>query len=153
MLYAICGLLSIVAISLVAGCNDAAIKANQQQLENQQVQLDQLKQEIATLQSRPSAYNAAPLPAGACDESVMREAARKGGERFAASDFSRALGYYRDALTACPTSAQAQLNVARTYEAIGDRGQALDHYRIAAASGSDSNAVREARQALSRLGG
>jgi Tfp pilus assembly protein PilF len=86
----------------------------------------------------------------------MREATLKGGKRFAASDFGEALSYYQDALTACPKSAQANLNVARAYEAVGDRAQAVSHYRIAAnVSGSDADAeaVREARAALTRLGG
>ena len=96
------------------------------------------------------------MPPGSCDANIMREATRKGGERFAASDFSGALGYYQDALTACPHSAQANLNLARAYEAIGDRAQAISHYRTAAnASGSntDAEAVRQARAALTRLGG
>jgi len=86
----------------------------------------------------------------------MREATRKGGERFAASDFSAALGYYQDALTACPNNAQANVNLARVYEAVGDRAQAVAHYRTAAnASGADADAeaARDARVALSRLGG
>jgi hypothetical protein len=59
-------------------------------------------------------------------------------------------------VTACPTSAQAQLNVARTFEAIGDRAQAMAHYRLAADStgaGADANAVKQARDAMARLGG
>jgi tetratricopeptide (TPR) repeat protein len=86
----------------------------------------------------------------------MREATRKGGERFAASDFSGALSYYQDALTACPNSAQANLNLARAYEAVGDRSEAVAHYQNAAkASGADADAeaVHDARAALSRLGG
>jgi tetratricopeptide (TPR) repeat protein len=153
MLNAIGAIVFMLAIALIGGCNESAIKANQQQLESQQAELDQLKQQISVLQSQPSSNSSQPLPKGACDDQVMREATRKGGERFAASDFGRALGYYQDALTACPANAQAQLNVARTYEAIGDRGQALEHYRDAATSGSDSDAVREAREALTRLGG
>lgn len=86
----------------------------------------------------------------------MREATRKGGERFAASDFSGALSYYQDALTACPSNAQANVNLARAYEAVGDRAEAVAHYKIAAkARGADANteAVHDARAALSRLGG
>lgn len=85
----------------------------------------------------------------------MRQATRNGGQRFAAGDYSSALGYYQDALTACPRSAQANLNLARAYEAVGDRAQALSHYQAAAnASGSEADAksVNEARAALSRLG-
>jgi tetratricopeptide (TPR) repeat protein len=147
----------IIAASLLAGCfNDAMLKANQQQLERQQSELNQLKQEVATLQTQRPANNYPSLPPGSCDTNIMREATRKGGERFAASDFSAALGYYQDALTACPNSAQANVNLARVYEAVGDRAQAVAHYRTAAnASGADADAeaARDARAALSRLGG
>jgi tetratricopeptide (TPR) repeat protein len=147
----------LITAPLLAGCvNDALLKANQQQLENQQNELDQLKQQVTALQTPHPANNYASLAPGSCDANIMREATRKGGERFAASDFSAALGYYQDALTACPKSAQANLNLARAYEAVGDRAQALSYYRIAAdARGSDADAaaVRQARAALTRLGG
>ncbi len=144
-------------VALLSGClNDTLLKANQQQLERQQTELDQLKQEVAALQTQPPAYSQKSLAPGSCDHNIMREATRKGGERFAASDFSGALGYYRDALTACPNSAQANVNLARAYEAVGDRVEAVAHYKIAAnASGldADAEAVRGARAALTRLGG
>jgi tetratricopeptide (TPR) repeat protein len=150
-------LVYILCAFLLAGCfNDALFKANQQQLERQQAELNQLKQQVATLQTQRPANNYPSVPPGSCDEDIMREATRKGGERFAASDFSGALGYYQDALTACPNSARANVNLARAYEAIGDRAEALAHYRIAAkANGSeaDDEAARDARAALSRLGG
>jgi len=157
MLKLITRLVYIIAALLLAGCfNDALLKENQQQLENQQTQLDQLKREVVALQTQNPAYNYPSLPPGPCDANIMREATRKGGERFAAGDFSGALGYYQDALTACPKSAPANLNLARAYEAIGDRAQAISHYRTAAnASGSntDAEAVSQARAALTRLGG
>jgi tetratricopeptide (TPR) repeat protein len=147
----------LVASLLFTGCsNDALLQANQQQLALQQTELQQLKQQVAALQTPHPAYSNVPLPAGSCDQNIMREATRKGGERFAASDFGGALGYYQDALTACPNSAQANLNLARASEAVGDRAQAISHYRIAANAGgadADAEAVRQARAALTRLGG
>jgi tetratricopeptide (TPR) repeat protein len=139
----------------LSGCLGDEIKANQQQLAQQQTELDQLKQQVVAIQAQRPSYSTVASPSGSCDTTVMHEATRKGGERFAAGDFAHALGYYQDAVTACPKNAQAQLNVARTYEAIGDRSQALDHYRLAAnASGSDdAEAVQQAREALTRLGG
>jgi tetratricopeptide (TPR) repeat protein len=146
----------IIAASLLAGCsNDALTKANQQQLERQQSELDQLKQEVASIQTQHRSYNYPLSPPGSCDVNIMREATRKGGQSFAANDFSGALGYYQDALTACPNSAQANLNLARAYEAVGDRAQALAHYKSAAGasgSGADAAAARDARAALNRLG-
>jgi tetratricopeptide (TPR) repeat protein len=144
------------ALLLPACFNDSLTKMNQQQLEQQRAELDQLKQEVARLETQSSAHNYSSTPAGTCDSNVMREATRKGGESFAAGDFSAALGYYKDALTACPNNAQANLNLARAYEAVGDRLQAVAHYRTAAnASGSDVDveAVHEAHAALTRLGG
>jgi len=147
----------IIAASLLAGCfNDALLQANQQQLERQQGELNQIKQEVAMLQTQRPANNYPPPAPGSCDTNIMREATRKGGERFAASDFSAALGYYQDALSACPNSAQANVNLARAYEAVGDRAQAVAHYRSAAnagGSGAEAEAARDARAALSRLGG
>jgi tetratricopeptide (TPR) repeat protein len=141
---------------LAAGCtNDSLTKANQQRLDNQQAQLEQLRQELAALQAQHSYTSAAPPP-GSCDEGIMREATRKGGERFAVGDFSSALNYYQDAVSACPDDAHANLNLARAYEALGDRPNALAHYRTAAngkGSQADEDTVRQARTALSRLGG
>jgi len=139
----------------LSGCLGDEIKANQQQLAQQQTELDQLKQQVVAIQAQRPSYSTVASPPDACDTTVMHEATRKGGERFAAGDFAHALGYYQDAVTACPKNAQAQLNLARTYEAIGDRSQALDHYRLAANAGGsdDAEAVRQAREALTRLGG
>ncbi|HVA41251.1 MAG TPA: tetratricopeptide repeat protein, partial [Candidatus Binataceae bacterium] len=104
---------------------------------------------------QPSYPTTAPPP-GSCDKAVMQVATRHGGERLAASEFTKALGYYQDAVTACPTSAQAQLNVARAYEALGDRDQAMEYYKRAvqaAPSDHDANpaVAEQARQALARL--
>jgi tetratricopeptide (TPR) repeat protein len=136
------------------GCLGDAIKANQRQLDQQQTQLDQLKQQIEALQSqRPTYSTTAPAPGG-CDESVMHEASRKGGDRFAANDFAHALGYYQDAVAACAKNGRAQLNLARTYEALGERSNALTCYKLAAdESGADADAdtASEARAALARL--
>jgi type VI protein secretion system component VasK len=123
----------------ISGCLHDAIEANKRQLDQQQTQLDQLKQQVAALQNQ-RAYSTTPPPPGGfgCDSAVMDAATRKGGDRFAAGDFTHALGYYQDAATACPASAQAQLNVARTFEAVG---------------AADADAARQARDAISRLSG
>ena len=145
---------TLILAGALSGCLQGAIEANQRQLQQQQAELDQLKQQVAALQVQQSQpYTATASAPGACDKAVMEVATRKGGERFAASDFTRALGYYQDAATACPTNAQAQLNVARTFEAIGDRTQALTHYKLASAAAGDANAARQAREAIVRLGG
>ena len=150
-------LVYIIAAVFLVGCpNDALLKANQEQLEAQQSELNQLKQEMETVQNQHHTYNYPSSPPGSCDTNIMREATRKGGASFAAGDLSGALSYYQDALTACPQSAQANLNLARTYEAVGDRAQAVQHYRDAAnanGTGADVQAAHDARAALSRLGG
>ena len=141
--------------AMITGCLKDAIEANQQQLKDQQAQLDQLKQEVSTLQSQRTPYSTAVPQPGACDAAVMAAATHKGGERMAAGDASKALGYYQDAVTACPTSAEAQLNLANTYEAMGDHVEAARHYRIAADTtgpGADAGAIQKAREALGRMG-
>jgi len=146
---------SILAVTL-SGCLQSSIDANKQQLQDQQSQLDQLKQQVSALQNQraSSSYSTAPTPGG-CDQAVMAAATRKGGDRMAAGDAIKALGYYQDAVTACPTSAEAQLNLGNTYETIGDRAEALQHYRLAARTngpGADGGATQKAREALSRMG-
>ena len=147
----------LVAAWLLAGCfNNTLQQKNQQQLEHQQTELSELKQQVEALETQRLAYSPAPSSSGSCDPNIMREATLKGGALFAASDFSGALSYYQDALTACPNNARANLNLARTYEAVGDRAEAVAHYRLAANAGGteiDPEAVRDARSALNRLGG
>ena len=74
----------------------------------------------------------------------------------AAGEVKSAFGYYQDAVTACPQSAEAQLNLANVFETMGDRASAIAHYRVAAtASGpqAEAESVNKARAALQRLGG
>lgn len=147
-------LVATIPIVTLAGCLQGAIDANKHQLDEQQTQLDLLKQQVAALQTS-HAYSTAQPPAGGCDKDVMAAATHKGGERMAAGDTVKALGFYQDAVTACPTSAAAQLNLANTYEAMGDRTEAVQHYRsAAAATGAEADAatVSKAREALNRLG-
>jgi tetratricopeptide (TPR) repeat protein len=142
-------------VAIIAGCQQSAIDANKQQLADQQAQLDQLKQQVVALQNQPATYSTAAPQPGACDAAVLSAATRKGGERMAAGDASKALGYYQDAVTACPASAEAQLNLANAYESIGDRAEAVQHYRLSADAtgpGADANASQKARDALSRIG-
>lgn len=140
----------------LAGCMQAALEANQRQLEQQQAELDNLTRQVAALQAQRSSYaTASPAAPGVCDRAVMAAATRKAGERLAAGDATHALGYYQDAASACSTSAQAQLNLAHALEMSGDRAQALAHYRLAAAAtagDTGAEAVRNARKALGRLG-
>jgi len=84
----------------------------------------------------------------------MAEATRHGGDKLASGDFTHAIGYYQDALTACPNNPRAELNLAHAYEAAGNRSAAIDHFRDAAHSTdpSESSAEEEARNALVRLG-
>ena len=116
------------AAIVLAGCMQSQIDANNRQLAQQEAQLDQLKQQVEVLQNQgaQSSYNTSPPSPNACDSAVMREAARKGGERMTAGDPVKAVGYYQDAVTACPSSAEAQLNLAHADELIGDRAGALE---------------------------
>ena len=147
----------ILALSLMSGaltgCLGAEIEANTRQLQAQQAELEQLKGEIAALRQPQASYPAATAAVGACDMDVMRKATQSGGKAFAESDFKQALGYYQDAKTACPGNAEAELNLARAHEALGERDAAISNYTHAAdaASGSDPAIVKQARDALEPL--
>ncbi len=138
--------------AIAAGCLQSQIDQNSRQLEQQQAEIKRLSNEVAALNA--AQVQSTPVPAGSCDADVSRIATRRGGERFAASDFSHALSYYQDALAACPGSARAELNLARTYEAMSLRADAIAHYQAAAKGGGEGggDAAKSARAALSRLG-
>ena len=151
--YALARLLSFLLVAgSLGGCLGAEIEANARQLQAQQAELDRLKEEIAAIRQTQTSYTSA-APAGSCDTEVMRKATRRGGEAFAGGEFRRALGYYEDALIACPRSAEAELNVARAHEALGERQAAIVHYASAenAAGASDASIAKQARDALERL--
>jgi len=152
-LRALTPLLTLLVLS-AAACESAALKANQEQVQQNQQQLEQQAKEIAELKSQQGYQTPPPAP-GSCDRDVMTRATHDGGDNYASGDFSKALGYYQDALTACPGNARAELNVGRAYEALNDRQQALTHYQQAASSGDpgDAAAVQEAHTAVERLGG
>jgi|YelNatPaOPRAMG01_1025707.scaffolds.fasta_scaffold06966_3 tetratricopeptide (TPR) repeat protein len=148
-------------VAFAGGCEQAELKANEEQVKAQQQQIEELQRQIAAIKAQQSyappptarAYPAAaPGTPGSCDRDVMRLATRRGGEAFSSGNLTRALGYYRDALTACPGNARAALNVARTYEAIGNRDEAIKYYRQVASSGGNPGDLEAARVALSRLG-
>jgi len=139
---------AVLAAAIAAGCMQGQIDQNRRQLAEQQAELEKLDTEVAALKA--AQVQSTPVPVGSCDTDVSRIATRRGGERFAASDFSHALAYYQDALAACPGSARAELNLARTCEAMAQRAEAIAHYQNAAKGGDE--AAKSARDALSRLG-
>ena len=153
--------LALIALTLLAvfaaACEQAAIEDNRRQVQQQQQMIEETQKELADIQTQQQ-KTYGPPPAvkkstGSCDKKVMDTATRRGGDAFAEGHLEKALGYYKDALTACPDSAKSDMNVARTYEALGDREAAIRYYRKAANSGgSDPDSVQEGRVALSRLG-
>jgi tetratricopeptide (TPR) repeat protein len=150
-------LLALLTIIAFSGCEQNQIDANNRQLAAQQAQLDELKQQVTVLQNQSGqgSYMTPAIAPNACDAAVMKEATRKGGERMAGGNPVEAVGYYRDAVTACPSSAEAQLNLAHAYEITGDSSAALQHYRLAAAASgpnADPAAIEKARDAITRLG-
>lgn len=136
----------------MCGCMGDAIAQNQREIEAQQAQLQEMSKEIAALKAGQTYSTAAPAP-GACDQAVEDAANKRGGDSYAAGDYSKALGYYQDAVTACPNSAQGELNVARAYEALGQRDQAVAHFqRVGKLASPDQQAVaNQAQEALTRL--
>lgn len=141
-----------VLIACGGGCGDQNA-ANQQLIAAQQQQIEQNQRELEALmaqQQQNQSYSRTAPPPGSCDPAVAKAATARGGQRMAAGDFAKALGYYQDALTACPNMPQGELNVAKACEALGDREHAIEYYKKAAASG-DSTVALEARNALSHL--
>ncbi len=139
-----------------AGCMGEQIDATQRLVQQQQEQLEHQQQEIEALKANQNsgyARSGGASSSNGCDKGVETVASQRGGDRFAAADFSKALGYYQDALSACPTDARAEVNVARTYEALGNKVAAINHYRKAADSPGAvvSDASEEARAALERM--
>ena len=140
-----------------AGCGNDQIEATNKLVQQQQEQIEKQQQEIEAIKaSQNQGYTPgiarSPSPGG-CDKQVEQTATERGGDRFAAGDFAKALGYYQDALTACPNDDRANVNVARAYEALHNDAQAVKYYRKAAESSGPtvSDASEEAKNALLRL--
>jgi tetratricopeptide (TPR) repeat protein len=132
------------------------IDATNKLVQQQQEQLEHQQQELEALQANQNqGYSpGVATPAhGGCDKQVETVASQHGGEKFAAGDFNKALGYYQDALLACPNDDRAEVNIARTYEALGNNASAINYYRRAADTNSAtvSDAQEEAKAALLRL--
>lgn len=144
-----------IPVVLTSGCANDAVEANKRQVQQNQALIEQSQQKIAMLQAQ---QNSPPPPAtpgmpGACDKKVEATATRSAGDAYTSGDMTKALGYYRDAVTACPSSSKANVNLARTYETLDNRDSAIRYYRAAAASSdSDTASAGAAKSALSRLG-
>jgi len=137
-----------------SGCGSDQNAATNELVKQQQTQIEQLQQQIDALKSNQTPYTPGVASrSGGCDRGVEQTATKRGGERFAAGDFNKALLYYNDAVTACPTDDRAEVNVARTYEALGNNAAAIKYYRKAAESNGPtvSDASDQARAALDRL--
>jgi tetratricopeptide (TPR) repeat protein len=138
-----------------SGCSDQ-LDATNKLVQQQQEQLEHQQQELEQLQANQN-QNYTPGVASSgrsgCDKEVEMTATHRGGDKFAAGDFNKALGYYQDALLACPNDERAEVNVARSYEALGNKVAAINLYRKVADSNSAtvSDAQDEAKAALLRL--
>jgi len=150
--------LALAAIALMAsGCSDQ-MDATNKLVQQQQEQLEHQQQELEALQANQNqgyTPGAATSPRGGCDKQVETVASQRGGEKFASGDFNKALGYYQDALLACPSDDRAEINVARTYEALGNKVAAINLYRKVADTDANSatvsDAQEEAKSSLLRL--
>jgi tetratricopeptide (TPR) repeat protein len=152
--------LSLAAIALIApGCSDQN-EATNKLVQQQQEQLEHQQQELEQLQANQNQGYAPGVATssrgGGCDKQVETVASQRGGEKFAAGDFNKALGYYQDALMACANDDKAEVNVARTYEALGNKVAAINLYRKVADTGDAnsatvSDAQEEAKASLLRL--
>ena len=139
-----------------SGCMGDQIDATNKLVQQQQEQLEHQQQELEALQANQNQNytpGVASSPRGGCDKEVETTATHRGGDKFAAGDFNKALGYYQDALLACPKDERAQVNVARSYEALGNKVAAINLYRKVADSNSATvtDSQDEAKAALLRL--
>lgn len=143
---------------IVTGCGGDQIEATNKLVQQQQEQIEKQQQEIEAIKASqnqsyaPGAATSASA-SGGCDKQVEQVATQRGGDKFATGDYAKALGYYQDAQTACPNDDRANVNVARTYEALGNNGQAIKYYRKAAdtVGPTETDAEDEAKAALLRL--
>ena len=139
----------------LAACDSATIKANEAQVAAQQQQIEENQRLIAELKAQQPAYTpgVAPPPTS-CDRTVADRATQNGGAKMAATQYTAAIGYYNDAVAACPNDAKAELNLARAYEAAGDRSSAIAHYRAAlgAPNAAGTDVTAQASSALARMG-
>ena len=138
------------------GCGNDQNEATQKLVQQQQDQLERQQQEIEAIKASQNQNYTPGVPSsapGGCDKAIELTASQRGGERISAGDFAKALGYYQDALAACPNDDRAEVNVARAYEALGNKVQAIKYYRKAADSGgaTATDAQEAARAALERL--
>jgi tetratricopeptide (TPR) repeat protein len=141
-----------------SGCMGDQIDATNKLVQQQQEQLEHQQQELEAMQANQNqgyTPGAATSSRGGCDKQVETVASQRGGEKFASGDFNKALGYYQDALLACPNDDRAEVNVARTYEALGNKVAAINIYRKVADTDANSatvsDAQEEANAALLRL--
>ena len=145
----------LIPLFMALGCGNAAIEANRRQVEQNQALIEQQQRDIERLKAeQQSSMPAPPTPGntGSCDKGVEAKATRRGGDAYASGDMTKALGYYKDALTACPSSSKADMNLARVYETLDNREAAIRYYKVAASStDSDGASASAAKAALSRL--
>src|ERR1700684_905237 len=97
-----------------AGCMSDQIDATNKLVQQQQEQIEHQQQELEQLQaSQNQGYTPGAATAsarGGCDKEVETIARQRGGDKFAAGEFNKALGYYQDALLACPQAEQDAFN-------------------------------------------
>jgi tetratricopeptide (TPR) repeat protein len=138
-----------------AGCAGAQLAEMQRQVDAQKTQIESQAREIEEMKAQQAAPAASTsAPPGSCDDAVMHKALAHGDEQYDTGQYSNALGYYQDAATACPGNAQTELSLARTYERLGDRRQAAQHYQLAHdAAGTNSAIARQAQAGIARVNG
>jgi len=139
---------------LSAGCASSQLSQMQQQVDQQKAQIERQQRELEELraQQQQQAISATLPPPGSCDDAVMHKALALGDEQYSGGNYQVALGYYQDAAKACPNNAQPELSLARVYEAMGNRREAIHHYQLALnAAEANSPTADHARQGMTRL--
>jgi tetratricopeptide (TPR) repeat protein len=147
---------AVIAVFNATGCADSAIaEANAAQLQQEQKQIDDLQHQLDALKQQQAKFYgmSSSIAPGGCDQGVTHDATQRGEAKLATHDFEAALGYFEDAQTACPNSPEAELNLARAYEAMGEQDQAVPHYQRAISLAGSSNPfiTKQAEKALTHI--
>src|SRR5713101_5883755 len=109
-----------------SGCGGDQNAATEELVKQQQTQIEQMQQQIDALKTNQTPYTpGVASTSGGCDRGVEQTATKRGGERFAAGDFNKAILYYNDALTASPSDDRAEVNAAGSDDARGNNAAAI----------------------------
>ncbi len=138
---------------IAAGCSVPPVDETALYDQRQQAQMVQMLRSVQQMEAAAPTDYRAQAGNSVCNQQASQEALRQGNESFARADYRSAIPYYENAMMACPRDGETALRLARAFEALKEKDQAIIYYERAAASTNDRNSpVRQAAlKALDRL--